>query len=50
MSLPLYVLLCLIIPLLWGVISSRLFDAWQARLRAARPEADSAESADMYHI
>ena len=45
-----YVLLCLIVPLVWGVVSARLFDWWQTRFppKTAKPpnEADT----DMYYI
>jgi hypothetical protein len=50
MNPKLYAVLCLLVPLAWGVLSARLFDAWQARRAARRPDPDGAESADMYHI
>ena len=51
-----YAALCLVVPLLWGVASARLFDWWQAR--KDRPggsgddaaEDEEAEALDMYHI
>lgn len=54
-----YVVLCLFVPLLWGIVATRLFDWWQARRRSAAPPATQteaglaerrAEALDMYHI
>jgi hypothetical protein len=45
----LYVLLCLIVPFVWGLLSARLFDAVQRRM-PARTEPNGDESPDMYHI
>ena len=48
-----YVALCLLAPLLWGVVSAHLFDWWQAR-RGGSGDASSREPEgdveDMYHI
>ncbi len=41
-----YLLLCLVVPPAWGVLSVRLFDWWQSR----RPPPDDADRPDMYHI
>ena len=44
-----YVALCLVVPLLWGVIASRIFDWWQARLRRnAPPATDEGEGLEYY--
>lgn len=45
-----YIVLCLIVPLLWGAVSARLFDWAAARRRP--PERDAADegTVDMYHI
>jgi|GEM_PF-3095766 hypothetical protein len=66
MPTPVYIVLCLLVPVLWALISARLFDWWQAR-RAdtdeARPTGASGHSSppaatvvtepdgpDMYYI
>jgi len=45
----LYTALCLGVPLLWGLVSARIFDWWQARRGPASRPQDS-DSVDMYHI
>ncbi len=51
-----YIALCLIVPLLWGLASARLFDWWQARSKRtdsppdSNDDTDSPMSGDMYHI
>jgi hypothetical protein len=40
-----YVVLCLLVPLVWGIASARLFDWWQARLRRTKQPALGPESA-----
>ena len=44
-----YVALCLLVPLLWGVIAARLFDWWQARRGQNTPE-NGDPGTDMYYI
>lgn len=49
MSDGLYIALCLLVPLLWGVFSAAAFDWWQVRRRSSsRPAANDEE--DMYYI
>ena len=53
-----YVALCLVAPLLWGVLSAKIFDWFEARLarkvwreRVQNPTAyKDYEHPDMYHI
>ncbi len=50
-----YIALCLIVPLLWGLASTRVFDWWQARSKPPVPpkpeDADNSRaSGPMYHI
>ncbi len=47
----LYVVLCLLIPLIWGIASAWVFDWWQSRRTQpkSRDTSDDA-SVDMYHI
>lgn len=47
----LFILACLIIPAIWGLVASWAFDALAARRRSAAPDTtDTADSTDMYHI
>ena len=43
-----YIALCLIVPLVWGVVSARVFDALQARRRP--PVSPTDETAYGYEI
>ena len=51
-----YIALCLLVPLLWGLASARLFDWWQARFHLqpipsdSKNDHDPPASGDMYHI
>jgi hypothetical protein len=49
-----YIGLCLVAPVLWGVISAGLFDLFEARRKAMRakqpPEQRHGEHWDMYEI
>ena len=50
-----YVALCVLVPVLWGVVSARLFDWCQARLRQKRQQTSNvpdgvSEATDMYYI
>lgn len=47
----LYLLLCIVVPFVWGIVSARLFDAWEARRRhGGREAAADPDAADMYYI
>lgn len=45
----LYIALCVVGPLVWGVLSARLFDWWEAR-RPQRIPAPKDDNEDMYYI
>ena len=45
-----YILLCLIIPAIWGYAASAVYDRINARRNAARNSPGSDEGLDMYHI
>jgi hypothetical protein len=49
-----YIALCLIAPVIWGVISAKLFDLFEARRKALRgnqpPEQHRGAHWDMYEI
>lgn len=44
-----YVALCLLLPLVWGVASARVFD-WLAARREARGELPIREDDELYYI
>jgi heme/copper-type cytochrome/quinol oxidase subunit 2 len=47
----LYIALCLIAPIVWGVISARIYDMAEAKRKARLPQPPApVESADMYEI
>jgi hypothetical protein len=49
----LYIVLCLVAPVVWGIVSARLYDFAEARRKHRQPTAPSpapVESADMYEI
>lgn len=51
MSDGLYIALCLLVPLFWGVLSAAAFDWWQARRRrSATSQAQAPDEEDMYYI
>ena len=50
MSDGLYIALCLLVPLLWGVFSAAAFDWWQARRRRSPSRPAAQDEEDMYYI
>lgn len=47
----LYIALCLIAPVVWGLISARIYDVAEAKRKARLPRPSvPVESADMYEI
>lgn len=48
MRTSLYILACLIIPAVWGLAASRVYD-WVTRRRAERPSSEETHE-EMYHI
>ena len=47
---PYYVAACIIIPALWGLLASHVYDRLDARRRAKSPDAQSDITSEMYHI
>jgi hypothetical protein len=57
MNALLYLVLCLTVPLLWGLAAARIYRAWEERqarkkpVEAPPPRAENVpEASDMYHI
>lgn len=46
----LYVALCLILPVLWGMLSAYLFDLWQVRFGRHDSSSEETMNEDMYYI
>ena len=45
-----YVALCLVVPLVWGIVSARVFDRLQARRQKRGLPAPSPDDNEMYYI
>jgi hypothetical protein len=47
---PYYIAACILVPALWGLLASHLYDRLDARRRSKSPDSQNNITSEMYHI